>query len=74
MNEWMNETMERSGDGRVWEKRNWAGLRFGGLVERAAGGMRNTGSREEGILISVAEDYVIGSLYCHFLKHKWLFN
>ena len=45
----MDEALERNGNGRGQERRSWTRLGFGGLVDRADGGLRKTGRAEEGI-------------------------
>lgn len=48
------------------ENKNWAGLRFAERVQREFGGMKETGRKEKGLLISIFVGNIIGSMYCHF--------
>lgn len=67
----MDEALERNGNGRGQERRTWTRLGFGGLVDRADGGLRKTGRAEEGIFkISIA-----GAMYfdpCSNIFFKYL--
>ena len=61
MSEWMRHWREM--EMAEVKRRSWTRLGFGGLVDRADGGLRKTGRTEEGIFkISIA-----GAMYFDFV-------